>query len=343
MIAVIGLSSAAPLRSAALALVVAAVAAVSSMAEAKERWPVKHELIGKDGKKSKNVSGIACTTEHRFPRSCLVIDDNLQAAQFVTLRQGKLVAGGPVKLIDNTFKRKPLELDGEGVAFASSRYYVIGSHGHPRDKKHKLDPKRDTEEITARILASSQVVRFRPDEDQSAAVDIERTSRLREIIAVDEVLAPYLDRRLEDNGLTIEGVAVRDGRLYAGFRGPVLDDTRAAILSVQINTLFGGTGTAHRLFQLSLGGGRGVRDLTAHGEFILILAGPVRDGAGTYAVYSWDGQTENVKLLSELSFRSSRKPEALLPLKTSGPELRVLILFDGDKEGAPTPVNVGAP
>ncbi|MCA6111791.1 DUF3616 domain-containing protein [Bradyrhizobium cenepequi] len=213
------------------------------MARAEESWPVKHELSGKDGKKSKDVSGIACTTGHCFPRSCLVIDDNLQDGQFVTLKQGKLVAGAPVKLIDNTFKRRALELDGEGVAFAGDHYYVIGSHGHPRDKKHKLDPTKDAGEITARILASSQIVRFRPDENQTAAVDIERTSKLRDIIASDQVLAPYLDRRLEDNGLTIEGVAVKDGRLYAGFRGPVLDDNRAAILSVEVDTLFGGTPT----------------------------------------------------------------------------------------------------
>ena len=74
-----------------------------------------------------------------------------------------------------------------------------------------------------------------------------------------------------------------------------------------------------------------------------ILAGPVADGPGSYAVYSWDGDGENVKLLSELSFNPARKPEALLPLEKSGSELRVLILFDGDKEGAPTPVTVAAP
>ncbi|MCA1510186.1 DUF3616 domain-containing protein [Bradyrhizobium sp. NBAIM01] len=342
MIAVIGFSYAAVVRFAALGIVVSAVAATSCLARADNGWPVKHELIGKDGKKSRDVSGIACTAEHGFPRYCLVIDDNLQEAQFVTLKQGKLVAGEPAKLIDNTFKRKPLELDGEGVAFGGGWYYVIGSHGHPRDKKHKLDPIRDAEEIRARIRASSQVVRFRPDEKHSIAVDIERTPRLREIIASDQVLTPYLDKRLEDNGLTIEGGAVKEGRLYAGFRGPILEDTRAAIVSVEIDTLFGGRGTAHQLFQLPLDG-RGVRDLTTHGDLILILAGPAKDGAGTYAVYSWDGRTENVKLLAELSFQSSRKPEALLPLTKRGLELRVLILFDGDKDGAPTPVNVTAP
>ena len=60
-----------------------------------DQWPVKGKLIGKTKKsgevsKSKDVSGIACTTDTGFPRDCLVIDDNLQFAQFVTVKDGKI-------------------------------------------------------------------------------------------------------------------------------------------------------------------------------------------------------------------------------------------------------------
>src|SRR5262245_60242756 len=88
-----------------------------------QTWPVTGRLIGKDGEKSVDVSGIACAAAQGFPRSCLVIDDNLQAAQFVTLKNGELIAGDPIRLIDNSHKGKPLELDGEGVAFADGFYY----------------------------------------------------------------------------------------------------------------------------------------------------------------------------------------------------------------------------
>jgi hypothetical protein len=48
--------------------------------------------------------------------------------------------------------------------------------------------------------------------------------------------------------------------------------------------------------------------------------------------------------LAELSqFDPKRKPEALLPLDKNGTKLRVLIIFDSDEEGAPTPVEVPAP
>jgi Protein of unknown function (DUF3616) len=336
--------SATPLISAALfCLAELYFGANSSAAKEQESWSVKHRLLGKQDKKSKDVSGIACKTDRYFPRSCLVIDDNLQGAQFVKVKDGELVARKPVKLIDNTFKGELLELDGEGVAFAKGHYYIIGSHGHPRDKKREFDPKKDAEEIKARIFASSQIVRFRPAGDESKAIDIERSARLREVIASDRDLAPFVDQRLEENGLTIEGIAIKDERLFAGLRGPVLGGNRAVVIAADITMLFGGTGTAHRLFRLSLGEGRGVRDLASFGELILILAGPAANGPGRYAVFSWDGDSESVTLLSELSFSSSRKPEALLPLEKHGSKLRVLILFDDEKEGAPTPVNVAAP
>src|SRR3954469_715071 len=185
-----------------------------------DAWPVTHKLLGKDGGKAKDISGIACATAQGFPRSCLVIDDNVQDAQFVTVTDGELVAGSTVNLIGDKFEGEALELDGEGVAFAGGRYYVIGSHGHPRDEKQKLT----AGEIKARISANSQIVRFRTTGEDGNASAIERTPRLREIIAAEPLLAPFMDQRLEKNGLTIEGVAIKDDvALLAGFRGPVLD------------------------------------------------------------------------------------------------------------------------
>lgn len=320
--------------------------APAAFGQAGDPWPVKNKLIGKKDKKSEDVSGIACTTQLNFPRSCLVIDDNLQNAQFVQVKEGELVAGSSINLIGNKFDDEPLELDGEGVAFSQGSYYVIGSHGHPRDKKNKLDPVKDAEEIKARIAASSQIVRFRAAAEGGAAPETVRTPNLRKIIAAEPSLAPFMDRRLENNGLTIEGIAIRDdGTLFAGFRGPVLDgNKKAAILSVAIDTLFAGAGTEHRLFRLELGEGRGVRDLASFETGLLILAGPAADGPGVYAVFAWDGKSDLVEPLAELTqFAAARKPEGLLPLDKSAAGLRILIVFDGDEEGTPTPVTVAAP
>lgn len=313
--------------------------------QAGDPWPVTNKIVGKKGKKSKDVSGIACATQQKLPRSCLVIDDNLQSAQFVTVIEGKVVPGRSINLIGDTFDDEPIELDGEGVAFSKGFYYVIGSHGHPRDKDAELDPIEDAEEIKARIAAASQIVRFRASAEEGAAGEIRHTRDLRKIIAAEPAFDPFRDQRLEKNGLTIEGIAIKDdATLFAGFRGPVLDNDRALVLSVPIDALFGGAAADYKLFRLALGEGRGVRDLATFETGILILAGPVADGPGKYAIYAWDGESENVRLLSELTeFAPKRKPEGLLPLNKSAAGLRILILFDGDKNGTPTPVTVPTP
>jgi uncharacterized protein DUF3616 len=317
--------------------------ALPAVAKDPDAWMVKGRLFGKYSDKSTDISGIACATADGFPRSCLVIDDNLQSAQFVVVRRGTLVAGDLVRLISDSYRGKPLELDGEGVAYADGYYYVIGSHGYPRDREHKLDPIRDADKINARIAASSQIVRVTA---HAAAPEIMATGKLRAIIAANPVLSPFLDRRLDTNGLTIEGVAVKDGRLFAGFRAPSLDNGRAAILSVRLGALFGEDTPDAKLYQLLLGDGRGVRDLVAYGNGFIVLAGPAT-GDGAYAVYWWDGVSENTRLLRDLADvigkDGKRKAEALLPLDESPSRLRVLILFDGEKNGAPVAVKMPRP
>jgi hypothetical protein len=316
-------------------------------------WPVKQRLLGKDGAKSTDVSGIACAAASGFPRSCLVIDDELQAAQFIVVTDGKLRAGDPVPLIDNRLGRKPLELDGEGVAYDDGAFYVIGSHGHPRDKKKELDPVADKDEIDAKIAASSQIVRVRMKPSgrgafsRSDVAGVDRSSRLREFIVAEPALSRFMDRRLENNGVSIEGVAVLQGRLFAGFRGPSLDNGRAPVLSVSLAALFEGGPAQPKVHLLPLGNGQGVRDLASYEAGILILAGPSGDEAGSYIVYWWDAVSENVRRLADITkaVRASKdsKPEAILPLGRDASGLRVLILSDGAKEGKPRAVVIPSP
>jgi hypothetical protein len=302
-------------------------------------WFVRGQLAGKDGKASKDISGIACATPEGFPRFCLVIDDNMQEAQFVELNDGEVVARKTIALMGDESVGKALNLDGEGVAYADGFYYVMGSHGHPRDTAHKLDSQRDAAKIAAAIAASSQIVRFRSDGKNETSI-VERTGKLRAIIAQEPTLAPFLDRRLEDNGLTIEGVALRRGRLLAGFRGPSLSGGRAAVLSLSTDSIFGNEAPNAVLYRLPLGEGRGVRDLAVFGDRILVLAGPTAGRPGPYSIYSWDGESENVSLLKNFD---DRKAEGLLALDETPSGLRVLILFDGEENGAPMAITVPRP
>lgn len=313
-----------------------------------KEWPVEGKLLGpeRDGdkqKKSRDVSGIACDRESGFPRRCLVIDDESQAAQAVTVYDGRIVAGRAVPLIANTFSGKPLELDGEAVSYADGAFYVMGSHGHPRDRKHKLDEGADADEIAAKIKASSQLLRVTLpqsawDGEPGTAGDaqVQSSDRVREAIKSLGELAPWVDRRLDDNGLTIEGAAVAQGKLYIGCRGPLLDNTSAAIVAVGLRDLYGTGPLNPVLVKLDLGG-RGIRDLAYdHGVFT-VLAGPVADTGGSdYAIFTWDGTSAAAKLVAIVpSLDEDEKPEAILPLESTAQSLRVLVLYDGAKEGGP--------
>jgi hypothetical protein len=320
------------------ALLLSVVGACGEKVRVSEVWPVDGRLASRDGKKARDVSGLACDTAAGFPRHCVVVDDEAQAAQVVTLYDGRLEAGPIVPLISDAFDGKPLELDGEGVAFSGGDFYVIGSHGHPRDRKRSLDPDRDREEIAAKIKASSRLIRFklpakRDGNRETIAVGVVSSSRVREAIAASSALSPYMDQRLEQNGVTVEGIAVVGDRLYVGFRAPLLDGGKAAIMSLAVDALFGSGPLDAQVALLDLDG-HGVRDLSVRDGTLVILAGPADDQDGPYAVYLWDRMLPPVLLGGLTDVASDEKPEAILPLDDPPGAMRFLILSDGVKEGA---------
>lgn len=314
-------------------LLAAAFAGPASSADVKaEHWLAEGKIIGKKDKKAEDVSGLSCSKTAGFPRTCLLIDDNIQAAQIVTLEDGKLLAGAMVPLISNTFEGKALELDGEGVAYADGAFYVIGSHGHPRAKDHELDPVNDAARIAAHIAAASQIAKVTVAANGTATVETTGLS-LAKVIQDQPDLKDFAGKRLDENGLTIEGIAIKDGQLFAGFRGPLLPGGHAAVLAVSLEGLATGGDLKSKVFKLPLGEGTGIRDLARDGNRILVLAGPGPDIAGAYTIFSWDGAGDAVTPIISLTgipdAGDNRKAEVIVPLA----DKKFLILFDGEKEG----------
>jgi hypothetical protein len=337
-----------------------AVPLLTAHAQDAPPWKVDGKLLGEaegasDFEKSKDVSGIACDRSSGFPRLCLVADDETQGAQIVILKDGELVAGDFIKLTDAQHAAKPLELDAEGVAFENGSFYIVGSHGRPR---HRDDPKKEAES-NAKAQATRQIFRVTLD---ASSVDmksgklisqpaIKPSTDLAGILQRQPDLSSSYDRALEDNGLTIEGIAVRDGRLYAGMRGPVLG-TDAAVLSVPLSAVFDGQQAPSKLHKVqlekdTLGKPRGVRDMTRHADGFLVLAGPVNDPPedreiqqSDYSIYVWDGESKPKRVMDVPAYGKKVKPEALLPLDGDAERVRVLLLFDGPKEGAPRSLEV---
>ena len=333
-------------------------------ATAKEPWKVDGRLRGEmktapEFKKSKDVSGIACDDGVDLPRLCLVVDDETQGAQIVLLKDEELRAGGFIPLTIAQFAGEPLELDAEGVAFDAGHFYVVGSHGRPR---HENDPEKEARKKPlndAQAAASRQI--FRIGLPASAVdlrsgelvgnADITPSSALAAILKDHQDLKPFYDKPLDENGLTIEGIAVRDQRLFIGMRGPVLG-ADAIVLSVSEAGVFGGQSSESKLHRLALGKDksdqpRGVRDLVRYRNGFLVLAGPVNDPpdstpvkAGDYTIYFWDGAGRADRRVDLDAYGRKFKPEALLPLDGNAGHVRVLLMFDGADEGLPTPLEV---
>lgn len=340
----------------------AALALTIGAAAAREPWPVENKLLGKprkDGsgaKKSTDVSGIACARASGFPRVCVIADDEAQGVQIVRVEDGRIIAGDVVRLIHDTHDGKPLELDAEGVAYADGFFYVVGSHGRPRHERGEDKDKNDARAAATRHLFR---LRFDPgavdaDGKLTGAVDIRDSTVLPGLLRAHREIAPAFDARVEGEGLTIEGVAVRGGQLSVGLRAPLLNGSRAAVLSAPLDVLFADEAGTGRLHSLDLGRdgrgkARGVRDLVAYGDGFLVIAGPVLDPESDavmdadYTVFAWDGR-DGARSLGDLkSYGTKVKPEALLPLSVEGDRLRVLVLFDGPDEGGPRTVELARP
>jgi len=338
-------------KSALLALATLFAANAPVVAKDSGEWEVEGELIGKKGKVAEDLSGIACTTDSGFPRTCLLIDDEQQAAQVVTLTDGEIKAGRLIPLIDDWFDGKPVELDGEGVAFADNFFYVIGSHGRPRHDKDATDQVKENARVATGLAASSKLIRLKFDPATGEIAPepaVPPSNALAKLIAAEALFAPSAGKTLEDGGVTVEGVAVGGQRLFAGFRGPVIDNKSSVILSAALGHFFDGKAADATLHLLPLGPGRGVRDLAAFDKGLLILAGPMQDIGGTYSVYWWDGASTSAKLLMDLpDFVSEKgkqwKPEALMPLDRDVSGVRVLVLLDSAKEGKPREVRIPYP
>lgn len=336
----------------ARALIAVFLGILALPADARE-WKVEEALKG-EPKKAQDISGIACTSETGFPRKCLVIDDEVQWAQVVIVHEDRIVAGQTIQLINNTYRGEPLELDGEGVAYAGGYFYVIGSHGRPRKEI------KDKAELEARVVASSQLIRLRvasdditPEGRLKVTPKIETTSRLRNALMTQLELADSTKQDLKNFGLTIEGVAIKDGNLYAGLRAP-LRSGQAMVATVQVAALFDEKAEIPQveLHPLTVGKGNGIRDLVLYkGEFIVLAGSALAlkdDEAGSYVIYRWSGKGDVKGPGAEVPVFPRKdkdkspfpKPEAILPLEQTPDGLRLLVIYEGAEEGRPRDLTI---
>jgi len=214
------------------------------------------------------------------------------------------------------------EADIEGLARDGAFLWAVGSHSLKRKRvKDRHDDDKALERLaTVEGQANRQVLLRLPLEQvdglprpvREAQVDGQvqraagfgiRGKDLRDLLEDDEHLGPFLPIPGKDNGLDVEGIAVRGDRVLLGLRGPVLRGW-AVVLELRpyvdadepdrLRLRELDDGRRYRKHVLDLAG-LGVRDLCPHGDDLLVLAGPTMDLDGPVRVYRWhDGMSADV-------------------------------------------------
>ncbi|MBC7610845.1 MAG: DUF3616 domain-containing protein [Polaromonas sp.] len=294
-------------------------------------------------------------------RICLMVFDEGAEARYAYIGdKGLNVDPEPVILRETTG-----ELDAEAAATDGRYFYVSGSHSAKRSD-------------CASNPESRHVIRFQLDPNTGRAmrspagnaggalVGYVDSLRLWAIMQAQPELAPYVGERkclgseappkapalAGQQGVNIEGMAVQDGRLYFGFRGPVVNGV-ALVLSVDADALFGGGESKAVVTRLALGPHRGIRDMIAVKTGFLLLAGP-DDGASNkslgWTIFWWDGKTASGNAtvvapkplaaldVSDVKLRqcdADLKLEAMTVLEETPQTYKLLILSDGMCDGGP--------
>jgi len=282
---------------------------------------------------SEDVSGIA-----RLGSSLLVVADetseNNENVLQVLNEKHEVTATIPLLTGD--------EVDLEGLAVEGNTVYAIGSHSSKRkrikeDKSYRKNLKSFRDDAIKDEAGRDYVFRVRLDA-QGAVVN-KALINLHDLIENNPVLTTFSSIPSKENGVDIEGLAVRDGWLYAGFRGPVLRGNWVPVLRFN----FDHPAQDAQLLFVTLGG-RGIRGITEVSDGFLLLAGPVGDGDGSYRIYHWDGHDTTpgkkrkgvplgqVKLLGELVVPAGQKAEGITLMQESTQTYQLLIAYDNAKQ-----------
>jgi hypothetical protein len=311
---------------------------------------VSRDFDGKNGETAVDISGISCLPPDDGKRTCLLVNDQNRKAQFATFndRKDKLKAGETIKLIGKrpdpeTLGQPPgpteggcqddsfADLDGEGVAYAGSYFYVIGSHGCSR----KHGEFHASSFILARVSLDSN--------------EVTTTYRVSDLLRKAEKVAPFFGKNLDakDNGLNIEGVAAIDDTLWVGLRAPVTEDGDAYLVSGSISELFRAghdeTVSSVKTVGIKLDG-RGIRDLAPLPDGrILVLAGPAQNADLSYKLYLVEPANNAKADLGTLEDISGKvkgkmtvgKAEGLTVLDVEDGTVRFVVVFDSLLNGAP--------
>ncbi len=231
--------------------------------------------------------------------------------------------------------KKDQEVDIEAITFGQGYLYVAGSHSLRRRRvKPELSVRKNRERLLDVGQQSSRNRLYRLSFDPASGVlgkteYIDLSKRLRK----DPLLGPFTKLPSKENGVEIEGIALRDGRLYLGFRGPVLRDNYVPVMTLAFDRPKDYALSFVRL------DGQGIRDFVVLDDGFLILSGPVNDAPGPFCLWWWDGADQipgkdrtvhATRWLGEVSTPGGASAEGLALLSEESGHAEVVLVYDTD-------------
>lgn len=275
---------------------------------------------------------------------------DISDALFISHERVLMVNDENSTLIDYHFKNQTIiqsreifpnkeEADFESMALYNDHLYLTGSHSLKRKKvKAKFSKAKNLKRISQikRDSFRFHVVKLHSNNIFATNYD---TASLEPILLNDAILAPFLKIPSKENGIDIEAMTITpQGKMYFGFRGPVLRENMTPILSILETDLFSGVQKYH-LDYINLEG-LGIRELAKVNNGFLILAGPNSDLSLPHKIYFWDGITMlpandskagNLKLLKTLN--RGEKAEGISVVSETPQSYELLISYDGKRNG----------
>ena len=219
------------------------------------------------------------------------------------------------------------ELDLESIALDGDRLWIAGSHCWVRrtsdDPDVLLPATRDrpSRHVLARLRIDGEGIVGEAD-----ALPFTGAGSLRDMLKGDAYLDQFLELPSKENGLDIEGLAVRGRQVLLGCRGPLLD-SRAVVIELNLSDGFGIASYALHFLDLD---GLAVRDLSWRGDEVLVMAGPMDEAPGPFRLYGWSiaaaGPLEHPRRLIDFSTQTE-KPEGVCVLQRGGRQ-GLLVLYD---------------
>jgi len=274
-------------------------------------------------------------------------DQNLNIIQVLSKHEdGQYLAGEDILLPD--VGNDGGELDIEGIAVDGNFIYVVGSHSFRRNKvRSQKSVKRNRKTFNQGKIKDERSHDWlhRIEVNQQVQPLAKKSISLRDVISDHPALKAFSEIPSKENGVDIEGIAVADGWVYVGFRGPVFRDNYVPVLKFK----FDQHEKSASLLLVKLEGG-GIRDMAKVQDGFLLVSGPVGEAPGPYQVYHWNGldmvpgkdrdDTEGyIKKLGDIDV-SKGKAEGILVLEPERGadddcQYKFMIIFDGIINGNP--------